>query len=101
LWSRDGRELFYRDFAGAVMAVSTRLSPTFVPGEVTKVLDGAGYAGAGSFGGARTYDVSPDSTRFLLIKSLDPTDKASPSLVVVLNWFEELVRRVPGTGSGN
>jgi serine/threonine-protein kinase len=95
LWSRDGRELFYRDFTGAVMAASVTRSPTFVPGEVTKPLDAAGYAGAGSFGSARTYDVSADGTRFLLIKRLDPTDKVSPSLVVVLNWHEELKRLVP------
>ncbi len=41
------------------------------------------------------YDISLDGSRFLMIKSTDTTDKASPSLVVVLNWFEELKRRVP------
>jgi hypothetical protein len=95
LWSRDGRELFYRDFTGAVMAASVTRSPTFVPGEVKRLLDAAAYVGSGSFGSARTYDISPDGTRFLLIKRLDPTDKAPPSLVVVLNWDEELKRLVP------
>ena len=46
----------------------------------------------------RSYDVSPDGSRFLMIKN-DPEDisrfpKPSP-IFVVLNWFEELKERVP------
>ena len=44
----------------------------------------------------RTYDVSPDGQRFLMITDGTPDGAAaSPSLVVVLNWFEELKRLVP------
>ena len=32
LWSRDGREIFYRDFGGALLAASVTLTPTFTPG---------------------------------------------------------------------
>jgi hypothetical protein len=50
--------------------------------------------------GGRTYDVSPDGKRFLMIKDLPPTSTSSssppsPQLVVVINWFEELKARVP------
>jgi hypothetical protein len=40
------------------------------------------------------YDVSPDGQRFLMLK---PTEQAqAPEQInVVLNWFEELKRRVP------
>jgi hypothetical protein len=40
------------------------------------------------------YDVSPDGQRFLMLK---PSEQAgAPTQInVVLNWFEELKRRVP------
>ena len=48
---------------------------------------------------ARTYDLSPDGQRFLMIKvqptSADEAESGTPTLVVVLNWFEELKRLVP------
>jgi hypothetical protein len=46
---------------------------------------------------ARTYDVSPDGQRFLMIKAADASDKTSTptSIVVVEHWFEELKRLVP------
>jgi hypothetical protein len=47
----------------------------------------------------RSYDVSADGKRFLMIKeasSLNPQSTATaPSLVVVLNWAEELKARLP------
>jgi serine/threonine protein kinase len=93
LWSRDGTELFYRDFTGAVMATSVTTTPTFTPGAVTQVLAGAGYHGDGPFGSARTYDLSIDGSRFLMIKNEPQTVR--PSLVVVINWHEELKQRLP------
>jgi eukaryotic-like serine/threonine-protein kinase len=91
LWSRDGRELFYRDFNGALLSAAVTLEPGFVPGPVVKVLDNASYLGSGSNASGRTYDLSLDGKRFLMIKQ----EEATPSLVVVLNWFEELQRLVP------
>jgi hypothetical protein len=48
-------------------------------------------------GGDRTYDVSPDGRRFLMIKSLNAAVPASAAvqIVVVQNWFEELKRLAP------
>jgi hypothetical protein len=43
-------------------------------------------------GSARTFDISPDGRRFLMIKP--GGDNAPQSLVVVQNWLEELKRRV-------
>jgi len=51
---------------------------------------------AGAFSG-RTYDISADGRRFLLMKPSSSTD-AAPAItqfVVILNWFEELNRLVP------
>ena len=51
----------------------------------------------GSVGDGRTYDVSPDGKRFLMIKPGGRAEQtaAPPSLIVVQNWFEELKRLVP------
>jgi hypothetical protein len=44
----------------------------------------------------RSYDVSPDGKRFLMIKEGGPGGTApSTSLVVVQHWLEELKRLVP------
>jgi hypothetical protein len=43
--------------------------------------------------GFRTYDPSPDGQRFLIIK--EDQNATVASMVVVLNWSEELKQRVP------
>ncbi|MEO7271952.1 MAG: hypothetical protein ABIX28_06510 [Vicinamibacterales bacterium] len=45
----------------------------------------------------RTYDVSADGQRFLLITPdhRPQSDPASAGLIVVLNWVEELERLAP------
>jgi hypothetical protein len=41
----------------------------------------------------RSYDVSRDGERFLMIRL--PRDHPRPRIVVVLNWFDELRAKVP------
>ena len=41
------------------------------------------------------YDVSPDGQRFLMLKLSEQAQAAPTQINVVLNWFEELKRRVP------
>ena len=50
-----------------------------------------------SFDPIRTYDVSADGQRFLLIKpdTSPQSNPASAGLIVVLNWVEELERLAP------
>ena len=44
----------------------------------------------------RTYDISPDGERFLMIKEGGLGDETEPTqLILVQNWFEELNRLVP------
>jgi serine/threonine-protein kinase len=92
VWSRDGRELFYRDFSGALMAVPIMAGPDFAPGPPVRLFEGTGLMGAGAQGGGRTYDVGPDGSRFLMVRA---GNQAATPLVVVLNWFEELRRLAP------
>ena len=94
-WARNGRELFYLDASNTLTAVPVQTSgSTFSAGKPAKVFD-AKYAEPNP---PRYYDVSPDGQRFLMIKnSADGDPNATPaSMVVVLNWLEELKQRVNG-----
>jgi serine/threonine-protein kinase len=93
LWSRDGRELFYRRFDGALMSVPIAPGAGLEAGRARVLFSNSSYAGAGSQGGGRTYDVAPDGKRFLMLRQSPP--RPAPQLVVVLNWFQELRRLVP------
>jgi eukaryotic-like serine/threonine-protein kinase len=97
LWARNGHELFYLDNNGLLTAVSVQtVGPTFSSGIPTKVFEAPYYSGFN----LGAYDISPDGRRFLMIKASRPSDDptfngTSPSLIVVLNWLEELKQRVP------
>jgi serine/threonine-protein kinase len=99
VWARNGRELFY--FSGqALMAVPVQTTPTFSAGIPAKLFDGP-YS-TGLLG--RTYDVSRDGRRFVMIKNPPRLAAATgtgdqpattTNMVVVVNWQEELKQRVP------
>ncbi|TDI48418.1 MAG: hypothetical protein E2P02_00600 [Acidobacteria bacterium] len=93
LWAPDGQELFYRAPGGELVAVRIRTDPSFASSKAEVVVELRSYF-AGRAG--RTYDISPDGKRFLMIKEGGPGDEASPTeLILVQNWFEELERLVP------
>jgi serine/threonine-protein kinase len=92
VWSRNGREVFYRS-GNKMMAVATTTQPRFSAGKPQVLFEGEYFMKRFPVMGP-AFDVSPDGQRFLMVKE---TDQA-PSLTqinVVLNWFEELKRRVP------
>ena len=95
VWSRSGRELFYINAAGAaLMSVPIEVTTTFAAGNPTKLFDHGGKYYNPPAG--RHYDVSPDGKRFVMIKNVgteDTTTAPSPTITVVLNWFEELKAR--------
>ncbi|HSG63552.1 MAG TPA: hypothetical protein VLD39_01060, partial [Gammaproteobacteria bacterium] len=94
LWSRDGRELFYRN-GTVLMVVAVETSSTFSAGNPEILFEGRYFGGVGGAPqGGRAYDVSPDGQRFLMIKPVG-TSTAAPRIVIVENWFEELERLVP------
>ena len=92
VWSRKGEQLFYLAPGGSVMAVPVATSGTWKSGNPTKLFDDRYYHGAGA-GVGRTYDVSADGQRFLMIKQSGESPDAPP-VIVVQNWFEELTRLV-------
>ncbi len=96
LWSPLGGELLYRqlprDGAG-VMAVPVRADATLVIGSPALIIDHPYHMGQNL---RRTYDISADGQRFLMIKVGGVGDGAPlPHLNVIVNWTEELKRLVP------
>ena len=86
-WARSGRELFYRN-GNKMMAVDVTTTPSFSAGSPRVLFEGQ------FIGGSRTYDVAPDGQRFLVVRPSEQ-EAAATQINVVLNWFEELRRRVP------
>ncbi len=87
LWSRDGRELFFRD-GPRVMAVDVTLGDRFTAGQPRELFSGDYMASTNKW----DYDVAPDG-RFIMIKT--PDEDRPREISVVLNWFQELEELVP------
>jgi serine/threonine-protein kinase len=100
LWARSGQEVFYLAPTGAVMRVAVASNLAWTATTPTQLFAGRYYAGSVAILG-RTYDVSADGRRFLMIKPgagigvSDDATTAPTNLVVVQNWLEELKRLVP------
>ena len=67
-----------------------------VCGQTPRTLEGPYLSTPGTF---PNYDVTPDGQRFLMLKRSEQEQTAT-HINVVLNWLEELKRRVP-TGNHN
>jgi serine/threonine-protein kinase len=95
LWSRTGQELFFLSPIGALMRVGVEGGATWAAGTPNKVLN-EGYFTVPGGNPGRSYDISPDGQRFLMIKMGGGLGQAAaPQIIVVQNWFEELKRLVP------
>jgi serine/threonine protein kinase/Tol biopolymer transport system component len=92
LWSRTGRELFYRS-GDRMMSVEIGTQEGFLAGKPRQLFEGpyvrssAGYVRA-------NYDVSHDGQRFLMLKSVEQKSAPLTQMHVVLNWSDEMSRRL-------
>ncbi|MGH9784258.1 MAG: TolB family protein [Terriglobia bacterium] len=90
VWARHGRDLFYRN-GDKMMAVNIAAGLAFTAGSPRLLFEGKYERGPAAHA---NYDVSPDGQRFLMVK--EGGFESPPSQInVVLNWFEDLKRRVP------
>jgi serine/threonine-protein kinase len=80
-WAQDGRELFYLDLKNRLMAVPVEATATGFHAGTPHPLFAATY-----WGDFYSYDVSPDGSRFLMIKE---NERVKP-VVVTLNWGDWL-----------
>ena len=80
MWSRDGRELFYRGPRG-MMLVPVDIEPTFRAGDPEVLFEDQQYFQVRQ---SRTYDLASDG-RFLMTKG------PVAQIVLVQNWHQELL----------
>jgi hypothetical protein len=79
------------------MAAAVSTSGAFSPSAPRMLFEGRYFAPTGSVLPGRTYDVSLDGKRFLMLKDIEANqpESAGPPLVAVLNFFDELKRLAP------
>jgi eukaryotic-like serine/threonine-protein kinase len=93
VWSRDGRNLFFRG-SGTVQEIAFEAGARLSVSKARSLFaDRFESPQAGAHTG---YDIFPDG-RFLMIQS-QARPGAGEEIVVVFNWIEELKREVPGAG---
>jgi len=98
-WSRDGRELFFTTTQTAggqatlagMMVVPVTLAPTFTAGPPRQLFEGR----YGATGGIRSYDVTADGKRFLMVQQKERAAVVASEMILVQNWLEEVKARVP------
>ena len=94
LWSRTGQELFYVSPAGAIMRVGVGSGATWATTTPSTIVKEGYTTALGAFIG-RTYDISRDGQRFLVVKTASDPNVAPPQIIVVQHFDEELKRLVP------
>jgi len=95
-WAANGRELFYQQRVEPVtrmMAVDIDMRKGFEAGKPHLLFEGPYSLNSPM----RGYDVTPDGEHFVLMRqSVElPREEPFTQMHVVLNWTEELKRRVP------
>ena len=103
IWSRDGKEIFYRN-EDKMMVVSVSAGSAFRAATPKLLWEGRYSHGMSSSCGmpgatASNYDVTADGRRFLMIRDADQ-GAMSTRVVVVLNFVEELKRLFAEQKSG-
>jgi Tol biopolymer transport system component len=91
VWAKNGKQLYYI-WQDQVWVVDVRTDGGFATSKPRLLFKKSGL-GSGSI--CRTFDLSLDGQRFLMVKG--EQRKAAPvtEMVLFLNWFEELKRLVP------
>jgi serine/threonine protein kinase/Tol biopolymer transport system component len=84
VWSRDGRELFYRNGNDDLIAVEITATNTFSFGRKRVLFSAAPYLGDPNHS---NFDVHPDGERFLMLRNVS---SSGGELIWVENWLEEL-----------
>jgi Tol biopolymer transport system component len=88
LWSRSGRELFYKNGRAQLVAVPVLAGDTFALGRQEVLFSISEYENYWQW---RDYDVAPDGRHFVMIRS---AGKPRDELIVVENFFEELKEKL-------
>ena len=95
IWSRSGKELFYETLDGRIMVAEyTAQGDTFTSGRPRQWCD-TPVLMTNIF---QNYDLAPDGKRFVVLPAVGAVtggEKTSLHLIFLLNFFDELKRRLP------
>ncbi len=89
VWDPDGDRIFFLAPTGSMMAVALDTSPEFAAGPPALLFEGHYAIGSG-----RSFDITPDGERFLMIKEADSISTPRFDVVIVERWAQELEARV-------
>ena len=93
-WSRNGRELYYVTADHYLAQVSGPPAEGFATSKPVNVLDVRQFFVRSP---GRSYDMSPDGQRFLMIRD-SAAAGVQAQLVIVEHWFDELQSRITAAG---
>jgi eukaryotic-like serine/threonine-protein kinase len=90
-WSHGGKELFYRSMAEDFMAAEVRTTPGFAVVAQKRLFSSAGFIGTP---GHAIFDLAPDDSRFLMLRTGSPNGgpEETVQLILVQNFDAELRR---------
>ena len=91
LWARNGKQLFYRR-QDQVWIVDVQTNGDFAISKPRLLFERPGYV-FGTY--VRSYDLSLESQRFLMVKLDQRKPTPVTEMILVQNWFEELKRLLP------
>jgi eukaryotic-like serine/threonine-protein kinase len=91
LWARNVKQLFYRQ-GNQMWVVDFRTDGGFAATKPRLLFEKPGYAHTFPL---RTYDLSFDGQRFLMVKVEQRKPTPATEMILALNWFEELKRLIP------
>jgi len=86
MWSRSGRELFFRTSAGDMMAVPVSTGTSFQAGTPVKLFTAPHLLRSERH---HAYDISLNDQQFIMVRN---SQKSAHSLGVVVNWGSEIKR---------
>jgi hypothetical protein len=89
LWSRDGREVYYRNLNSEMVAVPVTVGTTLRAGEPRVLFEFPSDVAVIDANFYTAWDVASDG-RFLMTRSIAAPSQFEAPLVVVENWFEEV-----------
>jgi tRNA A-37 threonylcarbamoyl transferase component Bud32 len=87
LWAHSGRELFYRDGEGWMIAASVTAEPEFQVNGRERLFDARAFRSTVEY---RGYDVALDDQHFIMLQEEGLGGNEVTDLILVENWFTEL-----------
>jgi hypothetical protein len=90
-WAKNGKQLFFRWYAYQYV-VDVQTDGGFATGKPQLLFENSQYEGGGPI---RTYDLSCDGQRFLMVKHDPWKTMPATEIVLVQNGFEEIKRLCP------